>query len=359
MKRIGVLTSGGDCAGLNAALRAIALAASKHHIEVVGIKRGTTGLMVRPFDYEVITPQRCDGAMLRAGGTILGSTNKDDPFNFPGANGKRTDESHRFAQGVKELELDAIIGIGGDGSLRIMKNLMEKTPFNFIAIPKTIDNDVPLTSLSIGYETALTIATEALDRLHTTAASHDRVMILEVMGRDAGHIALNAGIAGGADIILVPEIPYTLEGILGALDSIKSQGRDHTLMVVSESVPMPAGDTKTIEYPDHRVRYGGIAHALGELIARSTKREVRTQHLGHMQRGGTPCARDRILGTLFGYHAITLALQGQFNRMVAWNGAEVTDVAIESVFGKENIISPEDQLIQAARALGIYVGDVK
>jgi 6-phosphofructokinase 1 len=239
-----------------------------------------------------------------------------------------------------------------------MKNLMEQTPFNYIAIPKTIDNDVPLTSLSIGYETALTIATEALDRLHTTAASHDRIMILEVMGRDAGHIALNAGIAGGADIILVPEIPYTLEGILDALNGVKNQGRDHALIIVSESVPMPAGDTKTIEYPDHRVRYGGIAHALGELIARATKREVRTQHLGHMQRGGSPCARDRILGTLFGYHAATLALKGQFNRMVIWNDARVSDVAIESVFGKENIISPQDPLIHAAQALGIYVGRI-
>ncbi|MHA1599369.1 MAG: 6-phosphofructokinase, partial [Alphaproteobacteria bacterium] len=209
IRRIGILTSGGDCAGLNAALRAVVYRAVEGYgMEVIGIHQGTAGLMARPVDAEPLEVSMFTGMLLRTGGTILGTTNKGDPFDFPFADGSRKDRSEEVIEGYRLLGLDALIGIGGDGSLDILRRLALQGGLNLVGIPKTIDNDLGHTEVSIGYATAVNVATDALDHLQPTAASHSRVMILEVMGRDAGHIALNAGIAGGADVILIPEIPY-------------------------------------------------------------------------------------------------------------------------------------------------------
>ena len=214
VKRIGVLTSGGDCAGLNAAIRAITHhAIHNYNWQVFGIHKGTTGLITRPLDYRELTIESLGVGIIRSGGTLLGSTNKDNPFNFPNADGTRSDRSNDFIEGYHQLGLDALIGIGGDGSMKILRDLAQKGGINLVTIPKTIDNDLGSTENAIGYATAVDVAMEALDRLQPTAASHQRVMVLEVMGRDAGHIAIASGIAGGADVILVPEISYKLENV--------------------------------------------------------------------------------------------------------------------------------------------------
>ena len=235
-KKIGVLTSGGDCAGLNAAIRAVVQrAVDGHGWEVVGILDATRGLLARPPAVTRLDLQLFDGTLLRMGGTILGTVNSGDPFAYPMPDGSRRDRSDEVIAGLHFLELDALIGIGGDGSLRILTRLAEQGGFQFIGIPKTIDNDVPLTEFSIGFATAVSTASEALDRLQPTAASHRRVMILEVMGRDAGHIALNAGIAGGADVILIPEIPYDIDKVAAKIEALRRRGRNHALVVCAEA----------------------------------------------------------------------------------------------------------------------------
>lgn len=214
-KRIGILTSGGDCAGLNAVIRAVTFAAhNQYNWEVIGIKQGTMGLLAKPYQVEKLSPENWPDHLLRVGGTFLGTTNRGNPFEFPMEDGSVKDRSDEIVQAVKDLKLDAVIGIGGDGSLKILSQLFQKAGVNLIGIPKTIDNDIGETENAVGYRTAVDIATDALDCLQPTAASHDRIMILEVMGRDAGHIALSAGIAGGADVILIPEIPYQIDHIV-------------------------------------------------------------------------------------------------------------------------------------------------
>src|SRR5258706_4742490 len=236
-KRIGILTSGGDCAGLNAVIRAIVLhARGRYGWEVVGIREGTQGLLDRPPRAETLDVADMTNQMLTLGGTILGTTNKGDPFAYPMPDGSVVDRSNEIIEGVRALNLDAVIGIGGDGSFRILHRLARQGRFPLIGIPKTIDNDLGLTEMSIGFNTAVAVATQALDRLPPTAASHSRVMVLEVMGRDAGHIALAAGIAGGADVILIPEIRYRLDTIKAKIEALKHSGRNFALIVVAEAV---------------------------------------------------------------------------------------------------------------------------
>ena len=350
-KKIGILTSGGDCAGLNTVIRAVTLrAVNKYNWQVYGIKDGTLGLMTDPLNIIELKPTDFDGNLMRMGGTFLGSNNKGNPFN--------SDISDQIIDSFKKIKLDALIGIGGDGSMKILQALTKKGGINFVGIPKTIDNDVKENELSIGYDTAVDIATNALDMLQPTAASHRRAMILEVMGRDAGHIALNAGIAGGADVILIPEIPYSLKSISRHIEKIRSTGRNHALVVVAESVRKEDGSRVTVKFVDGEVRLGGIGAYIGDEIYKSTEAETRVTVLGHVQRGAPPTHRDRLIASAFGVYAVDLVAQEKFNRIVVWQNRGVTDIDLDSIAGKSKTISKNDPLIKVAEGLGIYVGEL-
>ncbi len=359
IKRIGVLTSGGDCAGLNATLRAITYhACQTYGWEVIGIRNGTSGLIARPLEFQQLIPSMCDSAILRGGGTMLGSTNKADPFNFPNGDGTRSDRSKDIFAGYHELGLDALIGIGGDGSMKILRDLAQKGNLNLVTIPKTIDNDLGHTELAVGYSTALDVATEALDRLQPTAASHQRVMVLEVMGRDAGHIALGAGISGGADVIIIPEISYTLSNICKKIQSLANVGRNFAIIIVAEAARKENGESATIvSEPGGRPRYGGIGQYLGEKIEKITGAETRVTVLGHVQRGARPNALDRLIASSFGVSAVDLIAQGKFDRMVAWQHRQVVDIPIQDAIDHYQAVSMNDVLIKTAKSLGIYIGD--
>ena len=357
-KRIGILTSGGDCAGLNAALRAVV-----HHAvlgfgwEVVGIEQGTLGLMERPVRARTLTVEEFDGTLLRRGGTILGSTNRGDPFAFPMPDGSKTDLSQSVVDGYRALGLDALIGIGGDGSQALLRRLAQQGGINLVCIPKTIDNDVGVTEVSIGYDTAVEAVTYALDCLQPTAASHNRVMILEVMGRDAGHIALVGGIAGGADVILIPEIPYRIENVARKIDEVRNdQGRNFALVVVAEAVRTAAGERVTVGDPGV-ARYGGVGHYIGESLGQRIDAEIRVTVLGHIQRGGIPDARDRVMASAFGVHAVELIAAERYDRMVAWRDRRVIDVPLEEVIDQPRVVELDGPIVRTARALGICLGD--
>lgn len=356
-KRIGILTSGGDCAGLNAIIRAAVHRAHRLGWETLGLLNGTQGLLKDPPGFRALTPADCDGNMMRQGGTILGTTNKGNPFAFPGADGSTRDMSEVIIEGYHKLKLDAVIGIGGDGSFAILKKLADQGGMNMVGIPKTIDNDLGMTEMSTGFDTAVSVATEALDRLQPTAASHDRVMILEVMGRDAGHIALSAGIAGGADVILIPEVPYTLENITRKINEIKKSGRNFGLVIVSEAVKTPEGTAVQVTHSGGEVRYGGIGQYLAGRISEMTGSETRVTELGHVQRGCPPTYNDRLLASAFGVHAVDLIKEGRFGRMVAWSNRKVIDVPIEDAIAAYQQVDLNGTMVHTARALGISLGD--
>ena len=347
VKKIGILTSGGDCGGLNAVVRAATLRAiNKYQWKVFGIRDGTLGLLKNPLDVLELTTKHFDGNLMRMGGTFLGTNNK----------GNASEE--KVLEGFKKLELDALIGIGGDGSMKILLKLTQKGGINFVGIPKTIDNDVKDNDLSIGYDTAVDVATNALDMLQPTAASHRRAMILEVMGRDAGHIALNSGIAGGADVILIPEIPYSLKKIADHIDNIRTQGRNHALIVVAEAVKKEDGSKATVKFVDGQVRLGGIGTYLGDEIYKITDAETRVTVLGHVQRGAQPTHRDRLIASAFGVYAVDLIAKEEFNRIVVWKNRGVTDIDLDSIAGQSKTINISDPLIKVAQGLGIYVGEI-
>jgi len=348
INRIGVLTSGGDCAGLNAVIRAVTKRAiCEYGWEVYGINDGSHGLFDRPPCYQELTLPDFTGTALRMGGTILGSVNSGDPFDFPMPDGSRQDRSQEIIDGYKQLGLDALIAIGGDGSLAILRKLAQQGGWNLVGVPKTIDNDVDLTENAVGYLTAVDVATEALDRLQPTAASHDRVMILEVMGRAHGHIAINAGIAGGADIILIPEIPYDLDRLCAKLDDIRSsEGRIFALVVAAEGVK-----------PDNAFAGTGIGQYLCDRLSEKTGAECRVTVLGHTQRGGVPTPRDRLFGSAFGVHAVDLIAAGKFDRMVAWSCRDCIDVPLADVVGHSHPVDPNGAVVRTARGLGICLGD--
>jgi len=357
-KTIGILTSGGDCSGLNAAMRAVVCRAIEFHgWRVVGIHQGTMGLLRRPVDFEELGLRIFTTNILRMGGTILGTTNKGDPFAFPGPTGRRRDRSADFIAGYHLTGADALIGVGGDGSFAILRRLAQQGNIRLVGIPKTIDNDVGATENSIGFQSAVAVATEALDRLQPTAASHDRVMILEVMGRDAGHIALSAGIAGGADIILIPEIAYTIENVAAHIGRVRQRGRNFALVVVAEAVKDTLGQQVRRRHGTGSATYGGIGHRLGEEIARMTGAETRVTVLGHVQRGGEPNATDRLIASAFGVHAVDLVAAGQFDRMVAWQNRQVVDVPLADAIAAPQRVDPAGALVRTARGLDISFGD--
>jgi phosphofructokinase-like protein len=358
MKKIGILTSGGDCAGLNAVIRAITLRAIQQYgWEVYGIRQGTHGLMRRPVDAVKLDLSFCTGLLLRQGGTVLGTTNKGDPFAYPFAEDETKDISDDLIEGYHLLKLDALIGIGGDGSQAILRRLAQQGGLNLVTIPKTIDDDLSHTEHSVGFMTAVDVATEALDRLQPTAASHDRVMILEVMGRDAGHIALSAGIAGGADIILIPEIPYKMEILAQKIKLLQEGGRNFALIVVSEAIETESGKQSKILDKEGKSRYGGISHYLADRITELTGAETRFTVLGHVQRGGQPVFQDRVLASVFGVHAVDLIANDQFDRMVAWKNRAVVDVPIQQAIEGYQAVDTNGTLVKTARGLGICFGD--
>ena len=358
-KRIGVLTSGGDCAGLNAVLRAVVLRASGLGWQVVGIRNGTAGLLKRPVQAETLELglDLFDGSLLRRAGTILGTTNKGNPFDYPLPDGRRVNRAAEVIEGYRELELDALIGIGGDGSQTILRRLAQEGGIDLVTIPKTIDNDLGHTELSVGYATAVQVATDALDHLQPTAASHSRVMVLEVMGRDAGHIAIGAGIAGGADVILIPEIPYSLDGLAARIEAIRQGGRNFALVVVAEAVKTETGEAVMQKQSGGIVNYGGIGHYLGARIAEVTGSETRVTVLGHLQRGGMPTERDRLMASIFGVYAVDLVAAGRFDRMVAWSGRQVVDIPIAEAIAGYKAVDLDGPLVHTARGLGIYLGE--
>jgi 6-phosphofructokinase 1 len=355
---LGVLTSGGDCAGLNAVIRAVTYHAIQGYgWKVLGILDGTSGLMDDPPRHRELSVSMFDQRLLREGGTFLGTTNKGNPLEYTMPDGTVRDRSLDFAKGVRTLRLDALVAIGGDGSMRIVSRLCERAQLGVVGVPKTIDNDVHGTQWAVGFATALSVVTEALDRLQPTAASHHRVMILEVMGRDVGHIALNGGIAGGADIILIPELPYTIAGVARRIRELLAQGRTHALVVVAEGVRTEDGRKVSIHDPSGRTRYGGIGYYLLEELVKLTGAEIRVTVLGHVQRGGTPSPRDRLLASTFGVHAVDLVAKGRFNRMVAWRESGVIDVPLSDVTIGPRAVDPNDPLIGTARGLGIHLGE--
>lgn len=358
-KRIGILTSGGDCAGLNAALRAVVHRAIRGYgWRVFGIRDGSMGLMRRPLSFVEFDLSVVSGEMLRLGGTVLGTVNKGDPFAFPMPDGSKKDRSQEFVEGYRELGLDALVVIGGDGSMRILNKLCKMGNVPMVGIPKTIDNDVAHTDYAIGYVTALAVACEAIDRLAPTAASHHRVMILEVMGRDVGHIALSSGIAGGADVVLIPEIAYTIEGIAAKIAEVRAEGRNHALIVVAEGCKTECGQTMTQLHAGGEARYGGIGQYLAEKLSDDVEAEIRVTVLGHVQRGGTPGMRDRLIASAFGVHAVDLIAQGKMDRMVAWQHGQVVDVPLSEIAGITRAVDPFGTLAHTARGLGIYLGEM-
>ncbi|HWI28493.1 MAG TPA: ATP-dependent 6-phosphofructokinase [Stellaceae bacterium] len=357
-KTIGILTSGGDCAGLNAAIRAVVgRAVQGYGWRVLGIRHGTMGVLRRPIEFEALDLRISTVNILRLGGTILGTTNRGNPFAFPMSDGSVLDRSEEVIAGLRELGIDALIGIGGDGSFAILRRLAQQGDIKLVGIPKTIDNDVGATENSIGFHTAVMVATEALDRLQPTAASHDRVMILEVMGRDAGHIALAAGIAGGADVILIPEIAYSVDKVAADIEKIRQHGRNFALVVVAEAVKDRTGQPVQRQHSGGGITYGGIGHSLGDALARTTGAETRVTTLGHVQRGGQPTWSDRLIASAFGVHAVDLIAAGKYDRMVAWQNRAVVDVPLSEAVAAPQQVDPDGTLVRTARGLGISFGD--
>lgn len=358
-KRIGILTSGGDCPGLNATIRAATHAALEKGWDVVGILNSTEGMMDRPVRCIPLDRERVD-LTFRQGGTILGTTSKGShsPLNYPQPDGSSKDCSDQVAEAYHDLGLSGLVVIGGDGSMGILRQIADRTDIKFVGIPKTIDNDVGATEQSIGFDSAMTVATEALDRLQPTAASHHRIMILEVMGRDAGHIALNAGIAGGADIILIPELPYKLQPICDKIIRLREeQSRNDTVIIVAEGVRGLGGEKVQVKYTDGQVRLGGIGQYLAALLTRELGVEARVTVLGHVQRGAAPTAMDRLIAAASGTHAVELIEKEQFDRMVVWQGRSVTSVPLAQALERYHAVDTNHSLIQTARMMGICLGE--
>jgi phosphofructokinase-like protein len=360
MKKIGILTSGGDCGGLNAAIRSIFFRAkNKYKMSVFGIKNGTSGFLQRPVDYIELTQETFSGYLLKQGGTFLGTTNKGNTLSLNKKDGKILDQSKEIISGYHQLGLEGLIIIGGDGSMQILQNLAKKGGLNIVAIPKTIDNDVGATDSSIGFDTAVHVATQALDNLHSTAVSHSRSMILEVMGRDAGHIALSTGIAGGADVILIPEIKYSINGIINKLNEMKKRDVKHSLIVVAEAVRKENGMKVIHEFKDGQKRLGGIGEYVANEIMSKTDIECRVTTLGHVQRGAPPTANDRILASAFGVYAVDLLQQKKFDRMVGWKDRKIIDVPITEAIQTYKNVERNDPLVETALSIGVYLGDIK
>jgi 6-phosphofructokinase 1 len=352
--RVGVLTGGGDCPGLNAAIRAVTKSLIlQHDADVVGIKDGFQGLIerrTRSLGYRDVS------GLLTQGGTILGASNRANPFSYYKSGG--ADVSAKAVETYRDLNLSALIAIGGDGTMSIAHRLQERG-LNVVGVPKTIDNDLAGTDRSFGFDTAVSIAADAIDRIHTTAQSHHRVMIVETMGRYAGWIALYAGVASGADVILIPELPYAIEEVARVCQDREEGGQRFTLVAVAEGAKPEGGDRAVREHVDSStdpVRLGGISQELKQNLADHIESEVRTTILGHMQRGGTPTPHDRTLSTTFGTRAAALVGAGTFGVMVARQDGRFTHVPLEAVADKTRTVPLSDPLLAAGQAVGTSFG---
>jgi len=351
-KRIGILTAGGDCPGLNAAIRAVAKTALLNHgMEVIGIKDGYEGLV----ENKVVSLSYKDvSGILTQGGTFLGASNKADPFRYVTANGKRKDLSDVALKNVKMMGLDALVCIGGDGSLIVAYKLYKKG-LNIVAIPKTIDNDLAATDATIGFDSAVITATEAIDKLHTTAQSHHRVMVIELMGRYAGWLALYAGVAGGGDIIIIPEIPYDIKKVCSQVLERNKRGKRFSIVVVAEGARPKGGKmviNKIIKSSPEPVRLGGIGNKIAGDIEKNTGLETRVTNLGHLQRGGTPSPFDRMLATRLGTFACDLVAKGDFGKMAALKGNNIVAVSLKDAVKSNRRVSPNHPIIKSAIAVG-------
>ena len=357
IKRIGVLTGGGDAPGLNAVIRAVVKSAYNAGIEVVGLEDSFDGLL-DPTRSRILTPGHVTG-ILRLGGTILGTTNRGNPFEYPvdtpeGA----VDYSDRVVETFNKMGLQALVVIGGDGSLSIAHQFYLKG-IPVVGVPKTIDNDIVGTTSCFGFDTAVSFAADAIDRLHTTAEAHKRIMVVEVMGRYAGWIALQAGIAGGADVILMPEIPFDLDKVTAAIKRRESFGAKFSIIVVAEGAK-PVGGKLTIREEAHAgyvERLGGVGIIVADQLEDLTGREARCVVLGHLQRGGGPTAFDRVLATRFGGAAVELIRRGVYGKMVANNPPDIVPIPLADVVGRTKTVPLDSDLVKTARALGVSLGD--
>ena len=356
IRTIGIVNGGGDAPGLNPVIRAIVRAAiSEHNMRVIGIRNGFDGL-IWPEGSKEMTEDSVSGILAR-GGTILGTTNRGNPFAYKSTeNGQEVvhDYSALCMDNARRLGIDAMIVIGGDGTQHIARDFSRKG-VNIVGVPKTIDNDLDATEVTFGFDTALVIATEAIDRLHTTAESHHRVMLIEVMGRDAGWIALHSGIAGGAHIILVPEIPFKFENVCDAIRARELRGKGFSLIVVAEGVKLPPADPNGKAIPP--AGPGEVASTIGFTLREMLHKEVRVTVLGHVQRGGSPTPFDRILGTRFGVAATDLVAKQQFGRMVCLKAGRMESVSLDEALEKMKYIDPSSEIVHAARAVGATFGD--
>ncbi|MEW6769840.1 MAG: ATP-dependent 6-phosphofructokinase [Bacillota bacterium] len=361
IKRIGILTGGGDAPGLNAVIRAaVKVAVREFGLSVIGFEDGFGGLIEgrvrRLTEREVI-------GILPRGGTILGTTNRDNPFHYAvKENGKIVykDVSDRVLANIAAHNIDGMVIIGGDGSLKIANELWKRFNLPVIGVPKTIDNDIAATDQTFGFDTALTTATEAIDKLHTTAESHNRVMVLEVMGRYAGWIALHAGVAGGADVILIPEIPFTIERVCDKILERQKAGKKFSIIVVAEGAAPAGGQPvvkKVVEGSFEPIRLGGVGHLVGEQVEKETGMETRVTVLGHLQRGGSPTPFDRILATRFGAAAVNFLMEGRYGEMVCLRTPDIGSVPLAEAVGAMRRVALGSDLLRAARQMGISFGD--
>ena len=358
-KRIGILTSGGDCPGLNAVIRAVTKTGFWLGYDVIGFRDGFEGL-IDPIRCKVLTPQNTSGILVE-GGTILGSTNKGRFGARKGVSGRAEIDPklvERVGETFEHLQLEGLIVVGGDGSLSTALQFHE-AGLPVVGVPKTIDNDLKCTAYTFGFNSAVLCCAEALDRLHTTAASHGRVMILEVMGRHTGWIALHGGIAGGADVILLPEIPWTYENIQAKIDERTELGKNFTLVVVAEGATLPDGSMVTDDdnQTNMQVKLGGIGEIVTNELDKRIDQDTRCVVLGHLQRGGGPTTFDRVLSSQYGTHAVRLIVQKKFGRMVCSNPPDIKSAPIEDAVDAIRMVDPQGSAVQTARGMGICFGD--
>ncbi len=345
---LGILTSGGDCAGLNAVIRAATDAAALRGWRVLGLRNGHLGLLASPPDVVSLTADSVRSDLLRLGGTMLGTTTKGDPFNYPGPDGRNQDVSEQVRNALKALGITHLLVIGGDGSMRVFDRLLAPSQIPWVGVPKTIDNDVPGTEFAVGFITAVTFVGEALDRLSSTAASHRRIMLLEAMGRDSGFLALFGGVAGGADVILLPEFPYDIGAVAAHIKNITHDRPSPVLVVVAEGVLRPDQD---------RRRRGSVGPDIAAELEKLTGFDARSTVLGHVQRGGSPVAFDRLLASSFGVHGVELLARGETRKMVAWRGGVVSDLPMAEAVTGPRFVTASSPLVRTALNLGIYLGE--
>lgn len=359
-ERIAVLTGGGDCPGLNAVIRAVAKKAMLDFgMEVIGIEDGYEGMMenrYRTLHYNDVS------GILTLGGTILGTSNKANPYRDPVRKGGQLefrDVSRKAIRNLRKLGVSCLVAIGGDGTMAIA-NRLQNDGVDVVGVPKTIDNDLKGTDVTFGFDSAVTVATEGIDRVHTTAQAHHRVMIVEVMGRTAGWIALHAGVAGGGDIILLPEIPYSIDVIVSRVKDRARRGKRFSIIVVAEGAKPKGGDVvvqRIVKESTDPVRLGGIGFVLGEQIEKLSGIETRVVVLGHLQRGGSPTAYDRVLATSLGARAVDLIVNGECGHMVAMRGGELVKVPLKDVATGPRTVPADNPLVAIARSVGTSFGD--